>query len=338
MGKRTTIRDVAAAAGVSVTAVSLVLNNRPSRVSEERRKVILEAAERLHYVPNQVARTLVTQRSMLLALVVPDIQNLFFAALAKRIEDECRQAGYSLIIANTSDSRAVESEIIRRLSARGVDGMFLIAAGESCVNIDDLRADVSECRCPVLCVDRLIDLDWCDGVGIDNRAGGRMAAQFLLECGHRRIACVSGDVRVGNAYERRDGFLEALREATGDEPVAVVEGDYRFDGGYASADTILESGATAVFCCNDLMAMGLMQRMHERGLAVPADLSVIGYDGIAERFGFGNPLTTIGQKIGWLAHESAMIMLDRIDRTGPDGVRHVTLPPELIRRGTVRIL
>ncbi|OXM99550.1 LacI family DNA-binding transcriptional regulator [Bifidobacterium vansinderenii] len=338
MSKRTTIRDVAAAAGVSVTAVSLVLNNRPSRVSEERRRIILDAAERLHYVPNQVARTLVTQRSMLLALIMPDVQNLFFAALAKRIEDECRQAGYSLIIANTSDSRMAESEIIRRLSARGVDGMFLIAAGESCANVDALRSDVSECRCPVLFVDRLIDLDWCDGVGIDNRAGGRMAAQFLLECGHRRIACVSGDTRIGNAYERRDGFLEALRNAIAEDPVAVVEGDYRFEGGYDAADAVLESGATAVFCCNDLMAMGLMQRMHERGLAVPADLSVIGYDGIAERFGFGNPLTTIGQKIGWLAHESAMIMLDRIDHSGSDDFRHVTLPPELIRRGTVRII
>lgn len=338
MSKRTTIRDVAAAAGVSVTAVSLVLNNRPSRVSEERRRIILDAAERLHYVPNQVARTLVTQRSMLLALIMPDVQNLFFAALAKRIEDECRQAGYSLIIANTSDSRVAESEIIRRLSARGVDGMFLIAAGESCANVDALRSDVSECRCPVLFVDRLIDLDWCDGVGIDNRAGGRMAAQFLLECGHRRIACVSGDTRIGNAYERRDGFLEALRNAIAEDPVVVVEGDYRFEGGYDAADAVLESGATAVFCCNDLMAMGLMQRMHERGLAVPADLSVIGYDGIAERFGFGNPLTTIGQKIGWLAHESAMIMLDRIDHSGPDDFRHVMLPPELIRRGTVRII
>ena len=338
MGGRTTIRDVAAAAGVSVTAVSLVLNNRPSRVSEERRRIILEAAERLHYVPNQVARTLVTQRSMMLALVVPDIQNLFFAALAKRVEDECRQAGYSLIIANNSDSRAAESDVMRRLSARGVDGIFLIAAGESCVDVDGLRSDVSECRCPVLFVDRLVDLDWIDGVGIDNRAGGRMAAQFLLECGHRRIACISGDVRVGNAYERRDGFIQALRDADGITPVIVAEGDYRFEGGYDVADSVLDSDATAVFCCNDLMAMGLMRRMHERGMNVPDDMSVIGYDGIAERFGFDNPLTTVGQKIGWLAHETVKLMLERIGQDKESKPRHIILPPELIRRGTVRII
>ncbi|MBW3087373.1 LacI family DNA-binding transcriptional regulator [Bifidobacterium sp. 82T24] len=335
MAKRTTIKDVAAAAGVSVTAVSLVLNNRPSRVSDETRDIILKAAKALNYVPNQVARTLVTQRSMLLALIVPDIQNLFFAALAKRFEDECRQAGYSLIIANTDDSRAAEHDVLVRLAARGVDGMFLIPAGESGGAPERLRVDVERCGRPVVLVDRMVNEPWCDGVAIDNRAGGRLAAQYLMECGHRRIACVSGDVRIGNAAERRDGFVEALAEV-GLAPTVLVEGDYRHGGGYDAADGVVESGATAVFCCNDLMALGLMQRLRERGLEVPDDMSVMGYDGIAERFGFGFDLTTIGQKIGWLAHEASILMKGRIDGGGDAAVgRSIVIPPELIRRGSV---
>ncbi|PJM75256.1 LacI family DNA-binding transcriptional regulator [Bifidobacterium simiarum] len=336
MGKRTTIKDVAAAAGVSATAVSLVLNDRPSRVSEETRRHILDVAERLHYVPNQVARTLVTQRSMLLALIVPDIQNLFFAGLAKRLEEECQQSGYSLIVANSGDSRETEHRLLTRLVSRGVDGVFLIAAGESCGDVEALRSDVEACSCPVVLIDRLVDVDWCDGVGIDNHAGGRLAAQFLIENGHRRIACISGETRVGNAAGRRDGFVEGLAEVDL-SPVLVVEGDYRFDSGLDAAPDIVASGATAVFCCNDLMALGLLQGLHRLGRSVPDDISVIGYDGIAERFGFGAMLTTVGQKIGWLAHESAAVMLDRIGGSPSAGIasRTIMLPPELIRRGTV---
>ncbi|NEG95835.1 substrate-binding domain-containing protein [Bifidobacterium sp. SMB2] len=334
MARRTTIKDVAAAAGVSVTAVSLVLNNRPSRVSEETRRAILEAAKTLDYVPNQVARTLVTQRSMLLAFVVPDIQNLFFASLAKRLEDECRRMGYSLIIANTDDSRDTEHDVITRLAARGVDGMFLISAGESGADMEGFRLDVTRCGCPVVLVDRMPSGAWCDAVGIDNHEGGRLAARCLMEHGHRRIACVSGDVRIGNAGDRRDGFVEALGEA-GLRPAAMIEGDYRHAGGYAAADVVVESGATAVFCCNDLMALGLMRRLSERGLRVPDDMSVMGYDGIAERFGFEFDLTTVGQGIGRLAGESAAMMKGRIERSDAPAGRRVVIPPKLISRGSV---
>ena len=120
MARRATLRDVAAAAGVSVTTVSLVLNNRPARVSVEKRKAIAQAVKRLNYVPNQNARSLVTRRSELVALIVPDIENLFFAALSKCVEDECAAQGYSLIVANSDDSRArILLRRRRRRPARG---------------------------------------------------------------------------------------------------------------------------------------------------------------------------------------------------------------------------
>ena len=168
MARRATLKDVAAAAGVSVTTVSLVLNDRPARVSTEKREAIAQAVKQLNYVPNQNARSLVTKQSKLVALIVPDIENLFFAALAKCVEDECAAQGYSLIVANSDDSRESEQALLRRLTSRGVDGVLLIPARESCAAGAGaaLREDVERVTCPVVLIDRLTQCGWCDAVGL----------------------------------------------------------------------------------------------------------------------------------------------------------------------------
>jgi len=316
MAYRATLKDVAAAAGVSVTTVSLVLNNRPARVSEEKRKAIADAAKKLNYVPNQSARSLVTKQSQLVALIVPDIENLFFAALAKRVEDECAAQGYSLIVANSDDSRVTEHELLQRLPARGVDGVMLIPARESCAAGAGaaLREDVERVTCPVVLIDRLTQCGWCDAVGFDNYLGGRLAAQYLLEGGHKRIGIVTGDVAESSAADRRRGFVDAIEQA-GErfDPALCVSGDYRFDGGYHAADRIIDGGATAVFCCNDVMALGFRQRMAERGLHVTEDMQVIGYDNILRRFGLGLRMTTVEQSVVDLAAAGWGMLGSRID-------------------------
>ena len=286
MARRATLKDVAAAAGVSMTTVSLVLNNRPARVSAEKREAIAQAVKRLNYVPNQNARSLVTKRSELVALIVPDIENLFFAALSKCVEDECAAQGYSLIVANSDDSRATEHDLLRRLSSRGVDGILLIPARESCSDGvgADLRADVGRVVCPVVLIDRLTRCGWCDAVGFDNYLGGRLAAQYLLEGGHKRIGIVTGDVAESSA-----------------------------------ADRIIDGGATAVFCCNDVMALGFRQRMAERGLHVTEDMQVIGYDNILKRFGLGWRMTTVEQSVGDLAAACWAMLGGRIDAMANGG-------------------
>ena len=198
MAYRATLKDVAAVAGVSVTTVSLVLNNRPARVSEGKRKVIADAAKKLNYVPNQSARSLVTKQSQLVALIVPDIENLFFAALAKCVEDECAAQGYSLIVANSDDSRESEQALLRRLTSRGVDGVLLIPARESCAAGAGaaLREDVERVTCPVVLIDRLTQCGWCDAVGFDNYLGGRLAAQYLRQRMAERGLHVTEDMQV----------------------------------------------------------------------------------------------------------------------------------------------
>ena len=247
MACRATLKDVAAAAGVSVTTVSLVLNNRPARVSEEKRKAIADAAKKLNYVPNQSARSLVTKQSQLVALIVPDIENLFFAALAKCVEDECAAQGYSLIVANSDDSHVTEHELLQRLPARGVDGVMLIPARESCVGdaAERLREDVALVSCPVVLIDRLTQCGWCDAVGFDNYLGGRLAARYLLEGGHTRIGIVTGDTAESSAAERRRGFVDAVEQAGEAAKGAVAASDafFPFRDGF---DVLAEAGVTAV--------------------------------------------------------------------------------------------
>ncbi len=325
MARRATLKDVAAEAGVSVTTVSLVLNNRPARVSTERREAIAAAAKKLNYVPNQNARSLVTKQSKLVALIVPDIENLFFAALAKCMEDECASQGYSLIIANSDDSRTAEHNLLQRLTSRGVDGVMLIPARESCADGvgAQLQADVQAVTCPVVMIDRLTQCGWCDAVGFNNYLGGRLAAMYLLENGHRRIGLITGDVAESSAAERRNGFVDALEQAgVAFDSSLCVEGDYRFDSGYNAADQIVDGGATAVFCCNDVMALGVCQRLMERGSDVAENVQVIGYDNILKRFGFDWRMTTVEQNVADLANTCWGLLSERIKDSlgrGADG-------------------
>lgn len=342
MSHRVTLKDVAAVAGVSVAAVSLVLNGKPNRLSEARRRQILQAAESLHYVPNQNARSLVTRRSMLVALVVPDIENMFFAAFAKALDERCRADGYSLIVANSDDGRDREHALLERLESRGVDGLMLIPARESTGMVDVLRDDVLRMSCPVTVVDRLLDVRWCDTVGSDNYRGGMLAGNALLQQGHRRVACISAADLSNSASDRREGFLGALRSAgLALDPELDIVGDYRFDSGFAAADRLVEHGATAVFCCNDLMALGCMMRFVQRGVSVPCDCSVIGYDNVIHRrLGLAPTLATVDQHIDILADRAYALMRRRMDE--PQSERywfsepeHIVVKPSLVERESV---
>lgn len=232
------------------------------------------------------------------------------------MEDECAAQGYSLIVANSDDSRVTEHELLQRLPARGVDGVMLIPARESCVGdaVGRLREDVALVSCPVVLIDRLAQCGWCDAVGFDNYLGGRLAAQYLLEGGHTRIGIVAGDIAESSAAERRRGFVDAIEQSGKHfDPALCVEGDYRFGSGYRAADQIIDGGATAVFCCNDVMALGFRQRMAERGLRVTEDMQVIGYDNILKRFGLGWRMTTVEQSVTDLAAACWDMLRGRID-------------------------
>jgi LacI family transcriptional regulator len=343
MNHKVTLKDVAQAANVSITAVSLVLNNRPTRMSESKRRLIVETAEKLHYIPNQMARGLVTNKSMLLALILPDIENLFFSTLSKAIEDVCSTNGYSLIVANTDDSAATEQKLLTQLEARGIDGLFLIPSLESIESPEKLHSQIDHLSFPVVLVDRLPNKRWCDFIGSDNYLGGSLAATELLDSKHERIACLSAEISSRNMTERKNGFIDELKRNGIDEGnILNIAGGYRLEGGYRAADAIIDWKPTAVFCCNDLMAMGLIRRFNELGIRIPQDCSIIGYDNIVERFGFTPAITTVDQNIKEIANACGTQMLNRItERTGnkaektPESAQRILVRPSLIDRSSV---
>lgn len=259
MGTRVTLKDVAAAVGVSPATVSLVLNGKPVRISDERRAQIQKVASSMRYRPNQAARALVTRRSNMVGLVVPDIENMFFSSLFKALEDVAIRDGYSVIVANSDDSRERERSLICGVSARGVDGLFLVPALQSCAQEAALRRDVEECPCPVVFVDRLVDSGYCDGVGVDNEEGGRLAAEVLIDslaAGARdarkgRVGCVCVERVDGISDLRFRGFADALAKAGVPlDAECIVKGDYRYSSGYEAADRLLDAGVGAAFCVN----------------------------------------------------------------------------------------
>lgn len=340
MAAKVTIKDIAREVGLSPTAVSLVLNDRPCKISAESRRRIKEVARRKRYVPNQIARSLVTQRSETIGLVVPNIESRFFSSLARRLELGCRERGYALFITNSDDSSSNDSELVRLLVNRGADGLIVVVSGEA--GTDDLVSTLSHLPVPFVMVDRLIEGLPCDKVSFDNEQGGYLACRHLLDAGHRRVACIvnkSSDT----GRKRLAGYERALAER-GVAPDRSLELDsaYYIPDAYAAAGELLATDATAVFASSDNIALGLLKRLYERGMRVPRDYSVVSYDNSAADVLFEPALTSIEQNVGELSSAALEILFARLEEesvTGElgDPVTR-TLVPRLVVKDSVRTL
>lgn len=313
--RKVTIKDIAAEAGVSTAAVSLILNNRPCRITEEKKNLVREVAKKRHYVVNQAAKSLATSRSHMLALILPDIENMFFSSLAKQIEILCRRNGYSLIVASSDDSSRNDRELLRTLESRGVDGIFLIMSNESFEYEKELVKELKLLTMPYVMLDRTYRNFKCSRVRFDHEQGGYLATKYLLEQGHRRIACVFKDDHVGNGRSRLDGYLKALKEYKVPVKQDYLQwGDYHQESGYHAAGRILRSDATAAFVCNDMMTLGFLRRLYEEKKQVPRDISLVSYDDSLKNYLLGVGLTAVAQDLGTLAQSAYDLMLRQLGR------------------------
>ncbi len=329
-----TIKDIAKEVGLSVSAVSLVLNNRPCRISAEKKEQIFAIAKRRHYIPNQAARSLVTKESRMLALILPDIENTFFSSLAKRIEDCCRREGYMLLIANSNDSYEQDKNLLRSITARGVDGLFMIVSNESYQYKTKLIQQLKHLPIPYVMVDRIYEQLSCDKVLYDNEKGAYLAVRHLQEHGHTRIGCVVNTAS-NNGMLRLKGYKHALEERGIEyNPCYVTEGDYRFESGYEAASRLLETDITAAFVSNDMMAIGFLKKLYELGRQVPKDFSLVGYDNSLSPFVLGVKLTSVAQDPQLLGEEACRLLTNRLkDKDTPPST--ICLPPQLVIRSSV---
>lgn len=333
-----TIKDVAARAGVSYTTVSHVLNGT-RRVSEGSRRRVERAVTELGYVPSALARSLKTSQTHVLGVLVPNITNPFFAELTRGVEDVARDQGYSVFLCNCDDDPARQLHYVQSLLARRVDGLLL---ANSAAEASTVAGALRHTPVPTVVVDRAVSGLDADLVRLDNTGGGRLATEHLLGLGHRHIACLAGPLAFEVSRARVAGWREAMAAAgLVPAPGWLIEGPFSPAQGYAATRQLLarHPEVTAICAGNDLLGIGALRAAAEQGVAVPRQLSVIGFDGI-ELGGFVHPgLTTVGQSIRTIGERAAAVLIERIrSRTGSVRARELVISPALILRestGTV---
>jgi LacI family transcriptional regulator len=318
-GRRITIDDVAARASVSKTTVSHVLSGkRPVRADTRVR--VERAIRELDYRPDFIARSLRTRQSHIVALVIPDITNPFFPVLARGFEDAFAQVGYRTFICNTDSLREQELAFVSDVSSRRVDGLAMVSHH---VHARDVEMLVDSGVRLVTVGSMIIDHPLVDVVMGDDERGARDATTFLLDRYGWRVACIAGTAEGPRA--REIGYRQALLAAgVAADPALVAEGDWTRAGGGAAMRVLLEQPEPprAVFCGNDLMALGALDVAQERGLRVPDDVAVIGYDDVEWASLIRPPLTTVLNPAYDTGRAAADLLYDRIVR-GYEGARRV---------------
>jgi LacI family transcriptional regulator len=328
-----TIRDVAERAGVSTATVSRVISGT-TRVKPTTRAGVLAAVEALGYRPSGVARSLKLRSTRTIGLVVTDIANPYFPKIVRAVEDAALERGHAVLLCDGADDPSREETYLDLLIERRVDGIVIASSGLE----ERYREWLGRRPVPVVLVNCTARGAALPAILSDNRAGGRLAAEHVLALGHRRIGHVSAPSRNAAAGERLAGIRDAT-EAVPDAELAVVDGDGTVEGGEAAAHQLLDRppGPTAILCYNDLTAIGVVRAVRDRGLRVPADVSVVGYDDIPFSAWLEPALTTVAQDTSEMGRWAVERLVERIaghaSEPAVDGV--VLLPVRLrIRAST----
>lgn len=335
MGKKVTIREVAAECGLSVSAVSQVLNGKEIGIPQKTKEKVRAAAEKLRYRPNAAARSLVTSRSDTVGVLVPDISNAFFGEAFKEIQRRMGEEGFDVLLCSGDGTAKQEERFLRLFAARGADGLIVAPAAETLEekNAEKFAALLEEIRIPYVYLDRYPALP-CARVSADHRAGGYAAARCLLKNGHTKIGCIAGPAALVGARLRLEGFCDALAEA-GIRPLA-INAPFTAEGGERAAKALFGRGLTALFASDDLQAYGAMRAAAETGVRIPDDVSLVGYDDLQFSALANPPLTTISQPVKDMAAAAAELLLRRM--RGEDAENPPLFVPRLIERQTVKNL
>jgi LacI family transcriptional regulator len=325
------IGDVAQRAGVSAATVSRVLNGSGA-VSAERAARVREAASELGYTPSGPARALRQQRTRVWTAIIPDIENPFFTAMVRGMEDVARAEEHRLVLCNSDEDLDKEASYLDIAVAEQVTGVVIAVASDR-----DSRLDVLLDRnIPVVAVDRRPKHhgDAVDSVAVDNELGARQAVEHLIAAGARRIACVTGPARVSTASERVAGYQRALKAGGHKvDPDLVRRADVKEDGGYAATRALLGARRKpdALFVADNLMTLGALRAVREAGLRVPDDVLLVGFDDAPWTTLISPQLTVVAQPTHDIGRHAARLLASASPGLPP---RHVVLPPTLLVRAS----
>jgi LacI family transcriptional regulator len=324
----TTIHDVAKKCGVSAATVSHVINGT-REVAPETADKIRRTIEELDYQPNAAARSLRTRRTGVVGILVTDITNPFFASLVRGAEDTASESGLAVIVCNSGESAAREQQYVRLLRQRRVDGLIMSPVGDG--SSDCIRS-IARSKTPLVFVDRKPVAINGDAVLSNNLDGAEKATQYLVDRGHSRIGLIIGIPGVTTTEERLEGYRRVLERS--DIPLdedLIQYGSYRIEGGRGAANALLRMSEppTALFGTNNLMTIGLLKEILCRGLTVPDDVAVVGFDEIALGDLARPRLTTVCQHPAEIGEQAMRLLIERIHGASRDANREIRIPVEL---------
>ncbi len=328
-----TIREIAEKTGVSITAISQILNGKGDRFSEATKNRVLKTAKDMAYKPNFFAKNMVTNHTNTIGMVVPEVTDAFFSQMVKGAEDYLNQHDYMIMLCNSSNDKEREDRYVEELLHRAVDGLIIASPN---ILASEVFERMREKKKPYILLDRQRNEQKEGRIAVDDYEGGYKATKHLLELGHRKIGIIISDNSFYNVFERYEGYLACMEEAgiTVQEDW-IATGDQTMRGGFFAGDKLLKSGVTGVFATNDLMAVGLYRFLFDKGIKIPDDLSVIGFDDIELSEFMSPPLTTIRQPIYEIGAIAAEFLLRKIAYP-EEKMKNRLLDLTLVKRGSTK--
>lgn len=327
-----TIKDVSDLAGVSQATVSRVINGT-SRVSHDKKLKVERAIQELGYRPNSIAQALASSRTGSVGVVVPELGGSFFSGILDAIESQLRKFGYHVVVTAGSNTEQGQREAVEFLLGRRVDALILHTQSLT----DDYLIELDEKGIPTVLVNRFVPELAKNCIDIDNELGGFSATQYLIRMGHKQIACITGPLDKSDARGRLQGYRKALEEAGIEYNEALVcEAGFTESSGVSAMNKLLRRGAkyTAIFACNDHMAVGAFTVLNENNIKVPEDVSLVGFDDAIFARYLTPGLSTIDFPIEEMSKEAVQLVIQKLNKKKPD-VRF-KLSPSLVIRESVK--
>lgn len=332
------LKDIAVTLGVSESTVSRVLNGVGDkyRIGKGTQQKVLNQASALGYQPNLIARSLRLNKSHTIGLVIPDISNPFFAKIAHSIEQEARSHGYFILLSVSQESTSQEREAINQLIARQIDGLIVSPVGQDQSHLLDLPDN----DLPMVLIDRYFKEQKQSFVISDNFHGGFLAAEHLIQYGHRKIACIQGLRHTSPTQDRLAGLVAAHNQYQLPFHESLLLGDnFGLENGYKSMKKLLllspSERPTAVFAMSNLISLGVLEALHEEGLTIPEDMSVVAFDEHPYSRFLATPMTTVQQdyhQMGVWAVKNLVGLM----RHEPTEETKITIPVQLNKRRSVK--
>ena len=328
------IKDISAKTGLSISTVSRVLSGKAEqyRIGEKAQQIIIDAAKEFNYIPNQFAANLRTGKSKTIALIVPSLNNPFFADLASTINAEVRKFGYITMISDSDENQEIEELELQQVMSRNVEGLIIAPCGNNWEHIKQLHDQ----GLPIICIDRYFEELDIPFVSTDNYIGAYNATKHLIEHGHTMISCIQGVKEATPNRLRVKGFIDAMADA-GIGNYSIVGDEYSVQTGYLETRLLLQqqkNRPTAIFTLSNMLAMGCMKALKEMNVGIPEDISLITFDDHLYLDYLATPLSCIAQPVSDISKIAIKFLFSRINENDVK-TNQILLKPEMKFRESV---